>query len=391
MEICGIEKCTGCFACMNICPKNAISCGEDKLGKTIPAIDENKCINCGLCKKVCPQNNPFSKMKPQKCYALWTNNLDDKKMSSSGGVQSGFSRYIIENGGVVFGAAFDKNMNLLHMSAETTEEALKFRGSKYVSSYTGMTFREAREYLDKGKLVLYVGTPCQIDGLKNYLRKDYENLITVDLICHGTPPIKYLKEYAQEVCGELPDKASFRGQYDFEMVFYKNDDITYRKMSGADCYFTAFLQGLTYRDNCYECPYARIERCSDITIGDFWEIDRSTLKNKYRGRISAALINTARGADFFDKVKERFVFEEREIGEAVRGNGNLSFPSRAHTDRDWFVDNYKKYGFCKAVKTPGIIKSVNKYRLKNNIVFRSMYRVKCIIYEIKERLKRGLV
>lgn len=390
MNICAIEKCTGCFACMNICPHGAISRREDDLGKTIPVIDNSKCVECGLCQKTCPQNSPSHKSRPYKCYAVWTKNSEDKKTSSSGGVGAGFARYVLKDGGVVFGTAFNDDMELLHMSAQTLEEARKFRGSKYVSSYTVMTFKEAREYLDSGRLVMYAGTPCQIDGLKSLLRKDYKNLITVDLICHGTPPIKYLKEYAKEVCGEMPDNASFRGKYDFKLTFYKNGRIKYKQDSGGDLYFTAFLEALTYRDNCYACPYAKPERCSDITIGDFWGLDRSTLKSSYTGRISVMLINTEHGAEFFDKAKDEFIFEERSVEEAIKGNGNLQSPSKRHPDRDIFAENYKKYGFCEASKTPLIKKSVKEYKAKNNIAVKAVRKVINILYITKEWIKRGI-
>lgn len=366
MEICKQENCTGCFACKNICPKDAIITVTNKLGKTIPVVDDKICIGCEMCKKVCPVNNPVEYNTPQFVYAAWSKNETDILLSSSGGVATVFAHTIIDNDGIVFGSASIDN-TVKHISAISSLEIEKFRGSKYVQSDIGCIFREVKEKLILGKFVLFIGTPCQIAGLKNYLHNDYQNLITVDLICHGTPPITYLNEHLSYVIkpSKSWDSVSFRGKYNYILTAYNQNKIVYQNKQSKDAYFRAFLDGLTYRDNCYECKYAKPERISDITVADFWGIDRSKMKYSYNGRISLVMINTDKGATFFDKNKDKLVWEEHTLSEAMSPEQtNIHHASIPHKDRKIFEENYIKYGFEKAVNKTEIGKRIKINKIK---------------------------
>ncbi len=373
MEICKNNKCTGCFACKNICPKEAIVVDTDKSGKTVPTILKNKCVDCGLCQKVCPENENKKLVFPQKCYAIWARDEKDREECASGGVATGIGRYFISNGGVVFGTDWNekKELELEIKMAETEEELEHFKSSKYVQAFTGESYKKAKQQLDQGKQVLYVGTPCQIAGLRGYLQNEYSNLTTIDLICHGTPPIEYLRTYAKEL---FPNKkivkASFRGRDDYYLKLYENvcEESIYSKMHILDLYFYAFLSGLIQRDNCYECEYARNERVSDITIGDFWGLDRSTLKNKYEGKISVALVNTDKGKKVLEQCSDRFYMEERSIGEAIEGNDQLRKPCTPHKDYEKFIEVYKKNGFSVAVKSTRIKRELFVSNIKQSSV-----------------------
>lgn len=368
MNICNTYDCTGCFACMNICTKDAISVITDDLGKTIPHIDSSKCIECGLCKKICPVENAVELKKTDDAFAVWSNEDKDREVSSSGGAAAVFSRYVLKNGGCVFGASSNGGITN-HICIEDEKDIDRLRGSKYVQSFIGLTYREIKNKLDKGKFVLFTGTPCQVAGLNSFLHKDYDNLITVDLICHGTPPHKYLEEHINEkLNGKKWDCYSFRGKYDWFLSVYCNKKIIYQTRRESDEYFMAFLNAMTFRDNCYKCKYARKERVSDITIGDFWGLDRKNLKNQYKGRISLVLPNTENGQSFFDKCKDRFTYEKRSIEEAANPmQGNLLQPSIPHKEREIFIEKYKKDGFEKAVRGTLLGKLVRKNRLKGNI------------------------
>lgn len=372
MKICDYSYCTGCFACRSICPKNAIIVDTDKLGKTIPAIQEDKCVSCGMCQRVCPVNNPVEKNTPIRTIAAWSKNEVDVKLSSSGGVATVISRSVINNGGTIFGAS-SIDATVKHIKITQQNELELIRGSKYVQSATSDVFCVVKNELKAGKKVVFIGTPCQIAGLKNFLNYSYDNLYTVDLICHGTPPVKYLEEYLECVCnGRKWNSVSFRGKYNYSLTAFFNNEIIYQKSSGQDLYFDAFMKGLSFRDNCYKCQYACPDRVSDITVADFWGIDRDSLINKYDGRISLVLINTNKGKELFDIVKDDLVFEDREFSEAVNPiQTNINRPSVPHKDRELFETMYKKHGFYKAVKST----SVGKEVARNKLRFGSLYQI----------------
>lgn len=385
IKICDYDKCTGCFVCMNSCPKDAISVTNDKFGSAIPQIDGKKCIDCGLCEKICPVNSKQELKRAERAFAVWSKSDEDKK-SSSGGVAAVMSRYIIENGGVVYGAAV-KNSVTKHVRVTSISEAQALRGSKYVQSEIGMIYRQVKNDLENGSDVLFTGTPCQSAGLKAYLKKDYEKLVTVDLICHGTPPHSFLKEHLDSVSGKW-DSFTFRGKYDYILTAYDENNIVYQKSRDEDVYFKAFSDGLILRENCYSCPYSRIERVSDITVGDFWGIDRSALKNPYDGRISVVLPNTQKGMNFFEKIKEKFIWEERSVEEAAnKEQGNLIHPSIAPPDRNVFLENYSDYGFDKAVMSTSVSDKIRQFK-KNKL---KMKLKKTLIYRGLRKIKRKLI
>ncbi len=364
MEICNLSQCTGCQACKWKCPKGAISMKENEYGVTLPEIDKTLCVECGICRKVCQVNNMESCNAPQKCYAAWTKNLDDQEKCSSGGIATGLSREIIKRGGVVFGAAFTKDFQLVITETCDIDNLYKLRGSKYVQCDVSDSYLKVEEHLKSDKEVLFIGTPCQIMGLRKYLGKDYEKLFLVDIVCHGVPPYKYLKEY---VVNLLPEQkvthVTFRGKNNNKLVAYNNDKVLYTKERYEDIYYAAFYEGITFRENCYSCNYAHEKRGSDITIGDFWGLDRNTMINKYNGRISEILINTEKGERFFEIVKDTFIYEERMVKEAIEGNTQLRHPTVQGEMRKQFILKYPKLGFEKALLTTEIKKIMNK---KNN-------------------------
>lgn len=349
MKLCSKESCVGCQACKNICPKDAIEMTHDKMLKTIPEINTAKCVNCGICTSVCPVLQESQYRNPLFCYAAWTTNVDDQKDCASGGIATALSRKMLKDGGRVFGCAYDENLNLDIQAAEIENDLERFKGSKYVQSGTADSYQKVQKLLKEGVKVLYIGTPCQIDGLLHFLKKEYDNLFTVDIICHGVPPIEYLKLYIDELhIRKMITNVTFRGKEDYKLCVYHEDDLEYQEQSFKDLYFRAFQEGLIFRDNCYECQYAGIRRVSDITIGDFWGIDKSTLSVSYDGKISVILVNSAKGKIFLEKCQDLIAFEERELAEAVMHNEQLKRATPRHTDRRIFEDNISK-GFTYAV------------------------------------------
>lgn len=377
MRICNKEKCTACGACLCICSKGAIAMVKDDLKKTYAVIDADACVNCGVCKKICPSNNTPELRMAKECYAIWSKNTEYARNCASGGLATGFAEAVMKDNGVVFGTRFS-NGEFIFDSTDKVEFS-KFKGSKYVQVNTGDIYKTIKSALQSGKKTLFVGTPCQVSGLKAYLQKDYNNLITVDIICHGTPPFEYLKEYMNSITKELVTNVTFRGKKDFFLTLYSEEREIYSKFSGEDIYYAAFLQGVTYRDNCYSCIYARPERVGDLTIGDFWGLDKNTMKNKYDGRISVLLVNNSKGTQFFDKIKDGFIYEKRELEEAFKSNGQLTHPTKRHQDRDEFEANYRKYGFVKAAKTKSIKKQIRKYKLVRTLPYRAINKMRRIV------------
>ena len=381
MKICEPKNCTGCMACKNICSKQAISMTEDSLGCLIPQINEEKCIACGLCQKICPAiHSPLSK-SARSAYAVWSKNEQDVAYSSSGGAAAVFTRAILERGGIVCGCTVMEG-SAQHICIDNIANIEKLRGSKYVQSYIGDCYKQIKDYLEKNREVLFIGTPCQVAGLQSYLQKHYPMLTTVDIICHGTPPQRYLREHLSEKAPGF-DRFSFRGMYDFKLTAYRGERILYQHDRREDIYFAAFLDAMTYRDCCYMCQYARPERVSDLTVGDFWGIDRDSMIHSYSGKISVVLPNTEKGVALFEACQESFVWEERTQEEAVMGNGNLCRPSRLHPERKKFTELYPRLGFTKAVARTNLGKEVKRNEMRNRVK-------KSLAWTIAQKIKSHL-
>lgn len=358
-NICPMEQCTGCMACCNSCAHQAIVVTEDVYGFRYPVIEENKCVDCGLCTSVCPVNFPVGKRESLTVYAAYSRNNDDRMSSTSGGASSVFAQVINGRGGVVYGCVQKAYYKVKHARIENKDELYKLKGSKYVQSDIGDIFRLVRKDLSEGKQVLFTGTPCQIAGLRSFLHKEYESLITVDLICHGVPSVKLLQDNVKEVLKrkKIPQKAyqvffRTKGEHESDLKFgtflYANIGNAVQPIVTAikyphDYYITGFMCGLFHRESCYSCSYANARRVSDITIGDYWGIGKSSLDTG-KG-ISAILLNTEKGVRFFECCKDKLVHEEREVNEAVRGNGQLQYPSVKNKNYRLFRELYPRRGF----------------------------------------------
>ncbi|MCH3980526.1 MAG: Coenzyme F420 hydrogenase/dehydrogenase, beta subunit C-terminal domain [Prevotella sp.] len=370
-DICTYNKCTGCFACVNACPKSCISLVEDEYGEIHPKVDTDVCIDCKLCQKTCPNNREIAFRYPSHCYAAWITNNDKRKICASGGIGTEFSEFVIKHGGIIFGSRYDEQLNPIITWTDSITELERFKGSRYVQSNVGeKTYKQVKEFLRTGKQVLYVGTPCQIAGLYGFLKKSYENLITIDLICHGVSPSKYLKEeieYLTEKYGlKNVSDIRFRGNdgnnyrltlwnKDRRKLFPRNN---YRQKIFdedflEDCYLKGFLKGVSLRENCYSCNYARPERISDLTIGDFIGLGSKEPFPYSKANVSSITTNTQKGYEFLMKVAEgndEFKIIERNYEERLAYRPSLMEPFKQDTRNPEFRKNYKKYGFSKAIR-----------------------------------------
>lgn len=345
-DICPPIQCTGCAACANICPKRCIKMLQDKYGFLRPAINYTLCINCGLCQTVCPNNNPIAKNYPNICFAGWSIDYADRETSSSGGIASVLSNFTIEKGGIVYGAINIKT-NVLHARCKKKSEVTQLKGSKYVQSYISENlFKQIKKDIDNHLNVLFIGTPCQIAGLKNFLKNDSYKVLYIDIICHGTPSQKILKDHIQSICtiSEV-ESIHFRdaSSSDYFLTLKDNNGtILYRNNFPNDFYLNGFMYALFSRSSCYQCHYASPERISDITIGDFWGLGNTNYPKK---KVSVILCNTPKGETIINDVHDRLFLDSRPIEEAIKGNLQLQAPSKKHEFYNLFHTLYPYIGY----------------------------------------------
>lgn len=336
--------CTGCRACELKCSHHAITMIQDEEGFLCATIDMNKCTGCGLCLKICPQSYPVESHNPIAVYALRDKDDDEIYKSASGGAFAVLARTAIEKqNAVVFGAAYtDKDLHVGHIAISGIEKLSSLQGSKYVQSNTLETFKEVKSSLGEERRVIYTGTPCQIAGLKAFLQKDYANLLTVDLICHGVPsPLlfeKYLSwlsvKYSKVVKYDFRDKSGGWGLNMKAILISK----TVKKRGILDPYYYHFLEGNTYRECCYYCRYCRKERVGDITIGDYWGIEVEHPDFLSTKGISCVLINTPKGIAAFDEMRGNVFHLESSFDKIARHNGNLLHPTHRKFIRNIIYD-----------------------------------------------------
>lgn len=332
--ICKAELCTGCAACMNRCPKQCIKMKEDHhMGHLHPVIDHNRCVDCGACQKVCPVNSSLDLQKPLTAYAGWDKCEEEYQSSTSGGAASAFARYIIRQGGVVYGCAILPGIEVKHVRVDNEDDIRLLKGSKYVQSTIGDTYRKVREDLRQDRKVLFIGTPCQVARVKSFIGKQMScNLYTVDLICHGTPSLSFLRKHIlKKTKGVVPDEIFFRKGSCLLLLLLLGGKEIYRssllEQRYEDIYYNAFFDGFSYRDSCNECRYAQASRVSDVTIGDFWGLEEN-LPLEHPHGCSLLLPTTGKGEELVEGIRSEFYLFKRSVREAVNGNDQLRHPKK---------------------------------------------------------------
>lgn len=281
IEITDKKKCSGCSACQQICPRQCITMKRDAEGFLYPDVEKRLCIECNLCQKICPiENKPEMSRKGTEAYVAISTNNGVRTESSSGGIFSLAAEWVLNHGGIVFGAAFDENFGVHHIKVSSIAELKAIRGSKYLQSRIEDTYHEAKKYLDSGSYVLFSGTGCQIAGLKSYLRKEYENLYTIDVLCHGVPSPAVWKRYLREQEQNYESSAtevSFRNKshgwknYCVKIKFANGK--TYEQTFTDDVFMKLFLSDICLRPSCHDCRFKEFPRVSDLTLGDCWGVD----------------------------------------------------------------------------------------------------------------------
>lgn len=351
------NECTGCGACFNKCPVPAIQMVENSEGFLFPHINESTCIHCGQCLAVCPVHKvEYQNLNEPECYAACAN--DDIRMdSSSGGIFTLAAQYILDQNGYVCGAAYTDNFEKVeHILISDESELSCLRGSKYVQSDMGQNYRKIQEILKDGKLVLFTGCPCQVAGLYKFLGHEYDNLFTIDLVCHGVPSPKVFRRFVQQRKKEYgPIKyLSFRDKRAYgwtvsTLINFDNGE-TYKKYRTDSSYMKSFLELMSLRKSCGNCPFAHIPRMGDLTIADFWNIDKYNKEYDDKKGTSMVLINNERGRHLFDLIRWKMILCEKvPLDFAKKNNAQLYASSKLHPRRKRFFSILDLYDIDKAI------------------------------------------
>lgn len=350
-----ITQCTGCGACANICTRQAIQMQADENGFLYPAISQKLCINCGLCRRVCPINESELCDKkigqPLQVLAGYSLFEEERAQSSSGGVFSILAKKIIEEGGIVCGVELDETFKAKHSCASSLEEVKKFRGSKYVQSEIGDIFKQIKVYLENQKAVLFTGTPCQVAGLRNFLRKDYEQLVCVDCVCFGVPSPLVFQQYLEALKlkkGKLIRSINFRSKvngwtgkkFSFEVEY--SDGIHESEIITKNPYHRTFFGGLNARKCCHSCRFKSPVKPGDLTLADFWGVEKILPKMDDGKGTSLIFVNTDKGIDLLEDVKKQMIYQKIDFRSAIEYNqaAILSLPENPKKEK--FFEEIRK-------------------------------------------------
>ena len=368
------SRCTGCTTCMNICPKGAITMIEDSDGFKYPVIDQDKCINCGLCVKTCPVLNTKENESLNKCYVGYNKSEEVRLNSSSGGIFSLIANHILDQKGIVIGAAFNKENELKHIAIEKTKDLNKLMGSKYLQSDLTDIFKYIKENIKERK-ILFVGTPCQVGGLKAFIKNDYNNLICVDLVCHGVPSPKLFKKYIEELENEngkllnynFRDNSTGWDTYSNTATF-KDKNITEDRRQNK--YMKLFLSDVALRQSCFNCNFKLGNKYSDITLGDFWGIKNHYPEMYNKSGVSAIIINTKQGEELFNNINKDIEYKGCKLEEILSGNPSLKISGKEPKTRN---------NFFKELDNLSISDLTKKYQKKVSLLSKIKRKLKSLI------------
>lgn len=337
MKICPESNCTGCGVCAYICPQKCINMQENEIGLIYPRVDEECCVRCGACTRVCPQVSPVVLNKPQKAYAAWSMDPEERRTSASGGIAAEIYQYALSQGCKVGGAKSNEDFSVSMDLVSNQNETVAFKNSKYVFSNAVELYPKIKEALRSNESVVVIGLPCQIAAIKNVFHEK-ENLILIDVVCHGVTPFAYLKQhikYLEKKCGQSAERMSFRdpeigtNKYNFTLYNKDNECFYAKRTKDGDTYQYGYHRMVSYRENCYHCLYAQENRCSDITLSDYKGLGKLVPCDFDETKVSSILIHTKKGEDIIQElIKQNAIFaQERPVQEPIQGDAQLQHPS----------------------------------------------------------------
>ncbi len=352
------KNCSGCSACAAICPKDCITMQVDEEGFKYPKVNNDECVKCGLCENICPVINPKEVLNNiPSAYATLNLNNEIRNQSSSGGIFYLLAEYVISLGGIVFGAKFDDDFRVVHDFADNLTDIKNFMGSKYLQSDMGKNYLKVKEFLNKGRIVLFTGTPCQIGGLKAFLGKDYENLICQDIICHGVPSPKVWKKYIEYRESKVKVKllrTFFRhkkyGWKMYSLQFEFSNCNEYIQKHNEDLYMRSFLRNLDLRPSCYDCAFKNVSREADITLADFWGISDVAPEMDDDKGTSLVIVHSEKGKNLLDKIQSKIRLLQVDFYKAIEHNPSMIQSEAYNPKRNAFMKEIVVKPFDKVVK-----------------------------------------
>ena len=358
-------SCTGCGICAAVCAKGCISMKVGYLGHLFPTIDKKACVGCHLCERTCPALHPLPLRPIRAAYASWSKDMDEYRTSTSGGIAAELSKHFIQIGGVVYGCAMLPDVEVQHIRVERIGDLEKLKSSKYVQSSILQIIPSLKKDISAGLNVLFIGTPCQVAAVKALYKEQPESLYLVDLICHGVPSLALLKTYVRKsISGRECSRVSFREGSHYSFQIWDKDELLFsmplRASHYRGWYLDAFMDGYTFRDSCYDCPYACSNRVGDMTIGDFWGLGRHSSAEEIPEHpygCSVVLPITDKGVRLLEDVRSFVELYPRDKMEAIEGNTQLRHPMR--TNRR--IRTYRK--LQKIVFLPELYRWINADRI----------------------------
>ena len=382
--ICKQERCYGCGLCANLCSVHAISMKEDEFtGHFHPIIDNRLCIDCKKCRNQCPANHAPVFHPTIKAYAAWRKDPRQQIGSSSGGVAAALYEVALKKGWTIVGTSMDGVCKVSTRVTETVDFIEQFKGSKYVQADTRDVFRTISEKVQSGARVLFIGTPCQCEAARSAVGKKQDFLLTIDLVCHGVPSQKLLRDYVlwiEKKKKKKIDSISFRSDWGVEMQMFAKGQTIWKRRMYWDYYLDLFNSGYITNSACFTCPYAGEKRASDLTIGDFWGIGKTVPFDSPKRKVSLIAVNTNKGACFLNECTS-LSFCEREWAEAVAGNSQLQAPIQKSEQYDLFWDQYNEAGFDAAVRAT-VYDKVTKRFLKEYPILSAKSSIKAILKKL---------
>lgn len=358
-EICKIDKCTGCGLCYAMCPKECISFTKTYNGHVYPVIDENDCINCNKCVNNCIANQDTIIKNNARfgCYAAWCRNEQEHYESASAGLATTLSRSVLRQGGKVYGCAWNEKLEAVHIGIDKEEDLNLLRKSKYTLSHISKNlYEDIKVQVSSGRLCLFIGVGCQCDAVRKYVGGNHNNLIIIDLLCHGGASPLLLKKHVEYLVQRYKLKdvnnITFRGgDYDCRIALRHNNDVLYWGGQYQDEYFLGFMSHVIFRKSCFICNYASSDRVGDITLADFWGLDKKLVAdyNFLKRGVNLVLVNTEKGKMLFDSIVPEINTLERELSEAVDGNETLQCATPVPSEYDVFWKNMKRHSFEKSM------------------------------------------
>lgn len=377
------SECCACTACVNACPKSCISMVQDEEGFAYPVINEATCINCHLCEHVCPVEHPdYGNAENPDTFAVLLRSVEERKKSSSGGAFYAIASFVLKNQGLVIGSTMDEKHQVRHIAVESLNELYKLRGSKYVQSDLGDVFSQVKQALQENRWCYFVGTGCQVAGLKSFLKKDYPALITSDLVCHGVPSQKLFDTHIAYLEDKYHDKVT---DYQFrnnklwggcEITNFAKHKPIMNPSYELSPYLYSFMYAMTYRYSCYDCKFACIPRQGDITLADYWGVKEFFPQVDTKHGVSLVLVNTEQGKKIWELIKSDFEYYQSTVADGAKYNGNLVRKSEKPLVRDGIYKKIEEDGYKSVAETtfksPIIWKIKLIYALNNCVLIQPL-------------------